>query len=107
MRVLCAPQGRRSHLVLPEDHASPEPSIEGSPVEHDGVFDVVAGVGHHRDGRVLPSGYLQPARARAVDVRIRTRGRVDMRQVDTMMSMRTKAKGKGKGEVDKHDDEHE
>lgn len=41
--------GRRTDLVLPEDHAPPEAPVEGPLVEHDGVFDVVARVRHDGD----------------------------------------------------------
>lgn len=46
------------HLVFSEDHTSSEASIQGSPVEHDGIFDIIPGVRHNGDAGVLTSGNL-------------------------------------------------
>lgn len=53
-----------SDLVLSEDHAPPEATVKGPSVQHDGVLDVVAGVRHHRNRRVLASRNLWASRRR-------------------------------------------
>lgn len=46
--------------VLSEDHAPSKASVQGSPVEHDGVFNVVAGVRHNGNRCILTPRYLKP-----------------------------------------------
>ena len=66
-----------SDLVLPEDHAPPEATVKRSSVEHDGVFDVVAGIRHHRDRRVLTARNLW-ATQQAHDTREKKKNRASV-----------------------------